>query len=547
MCLAVVAVGCGGPTQVGKKPSWRSGASGERPAESSAPQVVVFAPSGAAVTRYNDRAPAPPDDDPLAAAVVNAIRDAAVEAGMPAPAIDGRLYAAARDLAAVVPEDAPMKYPAVEFALQRHGIIEPSPHLMVIWGPIDDPQAIMEQLAGRIPEILQSGPFARIGFASATRGGNGEGAAILALQASYIQTEPIPRALPGGGDAQIRGRIAAPFEKPEAFITRESGEVEEVPLTKSAGGAFALTFRCNGRRGRQQVEITAVDATGSTVLANFPIWCGQQPPTSITLEYDPDDEVVLSAEAAEARLVELVNRDRARYKLPPLEHDPRVSAVARAHSREMYETGVVAHISPRTGSASDRVRAAAIKTPVVLENVARAYGVGEAEEGLMNSPGHRANILSPDATHVGIGVVVGEEVAGRRELFITQVFTYRAFKVDAAEVARELRSKIAAAAKVSHEAELSKLAQMQADELASGVSRAEANKRTSFRARNIASRYAKIRTATVALPRAGAFDAASVFTGSAPVSHYGIGVAQGPHPELGEHALHVVLLLGFKQ
>ena len=81
--------------------------------------------------------------------------------------------------------------------------------------------------------------------------------------------------------------------------------------------------------------------------------------------------------------------------------------VARAHSRDMRDTGVVAHVSPTTGSAGDRVRAGNIKSSLVLENVARAYGVGEAEEGLMNSPGHRANILSRDATHMGLGVVLG--------------------------------------------------------------------------------------------------------------------------------------------
>ena len=39
---------------------------------------------------------------------------------------------------------------------------------------------------------------------------------------------------------------------------------------------------------------------------------------------------------------------------------------------------------------------------LILENVARAFTAGEAERGLMNSPGHRANILSKEATRVGL-------------------------------------------------------------------------------------------------------------------------------------------------
>src|SRR4030095_14087055 len=105
---------------------------------------------------------------------------------------------------------------------------------------------------------------------------------------------------------------------------------------------------------------------------------------------------------AEKRLLALVNRDRQSSGLPDLSWDDKVADVARAHPAEMRKTKGVAHISPTTGSAADRVRAAKLKTAVVLENVARAYGIGEAHLGLMNSPGHRANIMSGAATHIGI-------------------------------------------------------------------------------------------------------------------------------------------------
>src|SRR5204862_7468206 len=126
-------------------------------------------------------------------------------------------------------------------------------------------------------------------------------------------------------------------------------------------------------------------------------------------------------------------------------------------------TKVVAHVSPTTGSAADRVRVAKIKTAVVLENVARAYGIGEAHQGLMNSPGHRANLLSGTATHIGIGIVFGDEVSGRREIFITQVFIRVPPKVDAATAAELIRKRIAAVRPVGTDPALAGIAQDLAD------------------------------------------------------------------------------------
>lgn len=83
-----------------------------------------------------------------------------------------------------------------------------------------------------------------------------------------------------------------------------------------------------------------------------------------------------------------------------------------------------------TGSVVDRVRAARIPTRIVLENVARGFGLREAHQALMDSPGHRANALSAEVTHVGIGVALGAPVSGRREIYITEIFLREAFGTD---------------------------------------------------------------------------------------------------------------------
>src|SRR5690606_15333461 len=136
---------------------------------------------------------------------------------------------------------------------------------------------------------------------------------------------------------------------------------EHVPIVVGRSGAFTASVSCGKHVGRQQVEITASDAGGSTVLANFPVWCGTEPPRSITIEPTHEDDIIVDAAEAERRMLALINRDREAAGLRPVEWDERVAQVSRAHSEDMRKTKIVAHISPTTGSAADRVRAANIK------------------------------------------------------------------------------------------------------------------------------------------------------------------------------------------
>jgi uncharacterized protein YkwD len=109
--------------------------------------------------------------------------------------------------------------------------------------------------------------------------------------------------------------------------------------------------------------------------------------------------------AAEERMLELLNGERTRVGLRPLVADDRLREVARAHSLEMFQLDYFSHDSPNTGSPFDRMRAAGITFVVAGENLAFAPNVDAAHQGLMNSPGHRANILRAEFGRVGIGVI----------------------------------------------------------------------------------------------------------------------------------------------
>ncbi len=264
------------------------------------------------------------------------------------------------------------------------------------------------------------------------------------------------------------------------------------------------------------------------------------------MELDADETApVASAEQAEERLASMVNRDREKHGLPPLAIDPRVTEVARAHSRDMRETGLVAHISPTTGSAGDRVRAGGIKSSVVLENLARARSVGEAEDGLMNSPGHRANILSRDVTHMGLGVVLGGDVAGMRELFVTQLFIRTPARIDHRQTRDQVADIVKRARPLDEDRELSMVAQGVAEGVAGGLTPAQASAEATERLATMRLPYRKVTTQVSTVADLSAFKPSASLSQRSLVA-FGVGVAQGDHEVMGESAIHVVLVFGHR-
>jgi uncharacterized protein YkwD len=137
---------------------------------------------------------------------------------------------------------------------------------------------------------------------------------------------------------------------------------------------------------------------------------------STELHFTYDDAVVRPA--LETKMLELINIERAKEGLQPLQADPELSTVARAHSTDMFVRGYFAHENPEGKNPFDRMRDAHVKFRIAGENLALAQTLQLAHDNLMNSPGHRANIMNPDFGRVGIGVLDG----GFYGLMISQEF-----------------------------------------------------------------------------------------------------------------------------
>lgn len=120
----------------------------------------------------------------------------------------------------------------------------------------------------------------------------------------------------------------------------------------------------------------------------------------------------------EARMLEMVNAERAKRGLEPLKPDPQLVEVARGHSRDMFGRGYFSHVSPEGGTLAERMRKGDARYFLAGENLALAPTLDMAHQGLMDSPGHRANILRPQFGRLGVGVLDG----GRYGLMVTQNF-----------------------------------------------------------------------------------------------------------------------------
>ncbi|MCC7368863.1 MAG: CvpA family protein [Chloroflexi bacterium] len=110
---------------------------------------------------------------------------------------------------------------------------------------------------------------------------------------------------------------------------------------------------------------------------------------------------------AEAQMLALLNRARAENGLEPVVLDPTIREVARGYSVTMFQQGYFAHVGTDGSSPFDRMRAGGVSFRAAGENLALAPTVQVAHDGLMNSPGHRANILNGRYKRIGIGVADG--------------------------------------------------------------------------------------------------------------------------------------------
>lgn len=119
-------------------------------------------------------------------------------------------------------------------------------------------------------------------------------------------------------------------------------------------------------------------------------------PANLKLSNDPQSE---------KEMFDLVNKERHARDLPILKFSNALRDVGRNHCTDMFQRSYFSHYTPEGESPFDRIEAAKIDYLAAGENLAYAPSVPIAHQGLMNSPGHKENILRKEFGTLGVGVI----------------------------------------------------------------------------------------------------------------------------------------------
>ena len=122
--------------------------------------------------------------------------------------------------------------------------------------------------------------------------------------------------------------------------------------------------------------------------------------------------------SAEGQLFNSLNRERASQGLRALQWDDALASAARQHAIRMAQLNQMSHQLPGEPNLLARASEAGASFSVIAENVAIGPDPMVIHAMWMHSPGHRANILSPELSAVGIAVV-----QGKSGLFAAQDFS----------------------------------------------------------------------------------------------------------------------------
>lgn len=358
---------------------------------------------------------------------------------------DRALARAAQSLAEIeAGSDVPLTGGLTDFVLNRAGVVAPAVRRFLYFSSQRDEAGFLEHVAAVLGRDEPDGSdrLVGVGHAEGSRDPRFRHTFIILLATPRVSLESLPRSAAPGATLVVDGRLLGGLREPRVLYLLPGGAVETVPVETRGRSGFRGMLTLPEAPGEMWLEVLGDGDRGPEVAALFPVHVGQPAPDRYDGVAPPEEGAMGSPEALSNLLFELVNLDRARFGLPPLERDPALDRVAERHALDMRDNDFVAHVSPQSGSVADRARAARYAHLALGENVARDESVYSAQEALMRSLGHRENILNARFTHLGVGVAIEERLSGGRALSIVQNFAVPARREDPAQVAARIRDQI---------------------------------------------------------------------------------------------------------
>lgn len=248
----------------------------------------------------------------------------------------------------------------------------------------------------------------------------GEWLAILCFYRARVSVQPLSAFQKKGAVVQVQGRLFSPYTGATFYLGKPNGEVLTLKNSASSPSHFQVKLPPLEEEGEYRFEIVVHHPEkGPEIGWLMPIYINARPE-----ETKREPVKIENIQEAEKYLEEKINEERVKHNRKPLILDPLLKKVARTHSQDMLQRNFFAHINPDGLTPSDRYRKAG-GTGKVAENIARNEDLQDAHEQLMASPGHRANILSQEFTHFGVGVAYDGQ-----SYLITELFRFSPEKID---------------------------------------------------------------------------------------------------------------------
>ena len=464
------------------------------------PQPFAYSPEGEPL-RYNEPLPAP---------VTTPFDDVVIAATKTTP--DPRLFRACATLATIREHLEPS---AVELAWSWNGVIEPPPKPIVMRA--DDPAAVIAAL-GSVP------PGAHIGIAHA-----GD-MVVVAVTTPKLATAPFDRAASADRGFAIDAKLEPAVTNPQIDVDWDDRSVQRLTPTV-ASHAFQALVPCLEHRGHGQMSILGLTGTKFSVLAQFPVWCGVEPPRTVMIDPLQDSSGDVDADHAARRLFTLLQRERVTSGIPPLVWDDATAATARQHAEDLH-TGLTNNGS--IPQSSSKLVAASVE-----ENMAVANSIDDAFTKLMATRDRRDVAMSPAMTGSGVGVVTGDD--GR--VYVVQIFARTPGTIIPEAMARDLERRIHAANDgIKLDIDLSTIAKELAAGMVAGLDGKKLEDILLFGRARVKRRYVRLLTSVTTTVDLPALDPITLV--NAPnVDHVGIAVIQGYHPTLGNNAIWIVTVM----
>lgn len=266
---------------------------------------------------------------------------------------------------------------------------------------------------GRFAEVeARPRGFSHFGLASRAEGSQVQLVALFSRRPLVLQ--PLARtARPGV--MTVRGQARGPVEAlwvgpcpPDSPCRKGVNRLS----VRRRGTVFALELPLK-KPGRYVLELLVTADRGPEVGALWTIAVGV-PPGPIQTEPSPGSPDTVPG------LWGLIEGARTAAELSPLTRSEALARAAQAHAEAVCATRIAAHVLRGKGP-KERAEAAGHLGPV-SENVAIAGRVAQAHANFLLSPSHRANVLDPLATEVGLGIAVRPQSPGLARAFCVVEF-----------------------------------------------------------------------------------------------------------------------------